>query len=81
MAKLLNANACVACHTLDKRVVGPSFREVAAKLAGDGGAAAMLAKKIREGGAGNWGNVPMPPHPAISESDLQQVVAWILQKK
>ncbi len=81
VARLLNANACVACHTIDKRVVGPSFREVAAKFAGDGDAAGKLAKKIREGGAGGWGNVPMPPNPAISESDLQQVLIWILQQK
>lgn len=81
VAKLLNANACIACHTLDQRVVGPSFREVAAKFAGDAGAAAMLAKKIREGGAGNWGNVPMPPHPQLSEADLSQIVGWILQQK
>ncbi len=74
VARLLNANACIACHTIDKRVVGPSFREVAAKFAGDGDAAGKLAKKIREGGAGGWGNVPMPPNPAISESDLQQVL-------
>ncbi len=81
VAKLLNANACVACHTLDKRVVGPSFREVAAKFAGDGNAAGKLAKKIREGGAGNWGNVPMPPHPQLSEADLAAMVAWILSLK
>ena len=79
VAKLLNANACIACHTLDKRVVGPSFREVAAKFAGDGDAAGKLAKKIREGGAGNWGNVPMPPHPQLSDADLKQIVGWILQ--
>ncbi len=79
--QLLNANACVACHMVDKRVVGPSFKEVAAKFAGDGEAAAKLSKKIREGGAGSWGNVPMPPHPAISEADLNQIVAWILQRK
>jgi len=81
VAKLLNANACVACHTLDKRVVGPSFREVAAKFAGDSGAPDMLAKKIRVGGAGNWGNVPMPPHPQLSDADLKQMVGWILQQK
>jgi sulfite dehydrogenase len=79
--RLLNANACVACHTLDQRVVGPSFREVAAKFAGDGGAAAKLAKKIKDGGAGSWGNVPMPPHPAIPEADLNQMVGWILQQR
>ena len=79
--QLLAAHACTACHTLDKRVVGPSFREVAAKYAGDGGAAAGLARKIREGGAGTWGNVPMPPHPQLSDADLSQMVAWILQQR
>ena len=81
VAKLLNANACVACHTLDKRVVGPSFKEVAAKFAGNAGAAASLAKKIKEGGAGNWGNVPMPPHPQLSDADLNRIVGWILQQR
>jgi len=81
VARLLTGNACVACHTLDKRVVGPSFREVATKFAGDGDAAGKLAKKIREGGAGNWGNVPMPPHPQLSDADLQQMVGWILQQR
>ena len=81
LEKLLNANACVACHTLDKRVVGPSFREVAAKYTGDGDAPGKLAKKVREGGSGNWGSVPMPPNPAISESDLGQIVGWILKLK
>ena len=79
--RLLGAHACTACHTLDKRVVGPSFREVAAKYAGDGNAAASLARKVREGGAGAWGNVPMPPHPQVSEADLDQMVAWILQQR
>jgi len=79
--QLLNANACMACHTLDKRVVGPSFREVAAKFAGNGAAAALLAKKIKDGGAGNWGNVPMPPHPQVSDADLAAMVGWILQQK
>ena len=79
--QLLNAHACMACHTLDKRVVGPSFKEVAAKFAGDAAAAPALAKKIREGGAGNWGNVPMPPHPQVPDADLNQMVAWILRQK
>ncbi len=79
--KLLNASACMACHTIDKRVVGPSFREVAAKYAGDGGSAARLADKIRKGGAGAWGPVPMPPHPQLSDGDLNQMVAWILQQR
>ena len=79
--RLLNASACVACHTLDKRVVGPSFREVAAKYAGDGDAAGKLAKKVKEGGAGAWGNVPMPPHPQLSDADVGIMVSWILQQR
>ena len=81
MQQLLNANACVACHTLDKRVVGPSFQEVAAKYAGDGEAPAKLARKVKEGGAGAWGNVPMPPNAAISDADLGTIVGWILQQR
>ncbi len=80
VTRLLTANACVACHQLDKRMVGPSFREVAAKYAGDAAAAGALAKKIKEGGAGSWGTVPMPPNAAISDADLTQVVGWILRQ-
>lgn len=78
---LLTANACTACHQTDKRVVGPSFREVAAKYAGDAAASGALAKKIKEGGAGAWGAVPMPPNPALSDADLTQIVGWVLQQK
>ena len=79
--KLLTANACLACHTLEKRVVGPSYREVAAKYAGDSGAASRLGEKIRKGGAGAWGPTPMPPHPQLSDGDLTAMVGWILQQK
>jgi sulfite dehydrogenase len=81
VARLLATHACVACHQLDQRLVGPSFREVAAKFSNDGAAPQKLAKTIRDGGAGNWGSVPMPPHPAIPEADLEQIVGWILQQK
>jgi cytochrome c len=81
VARLLNTHACVACHTLEKRVVGPSFREVAARFAGDKDAVAKLVKKVREGGTGNWGKVPMPPNPTVSDADMKQMVAWILQQK
>lgn len=81
VARLLTTYACVACHQLDRRTVGPSFREVAARFSGDGAAAEKLAKKVREGGAGNWGSVPMPPHPQLPEADLGQMIAWILQQK
>jgi sulfite dehydrogenase len=78
--KLLGANGCTACHALDKRVVGPSFREVAAKYSGDAGAPARLAAKIRAGGQGAWGSVPMPPNAAMSEGDAKTLAAWVLQQ-
>jgi cytochrome c len=79
--KLLGTHACTACHAPDKRVVGPSFREVAAKYAGDAGAAARLAAKMRAGGQGTWGNVPMPPNASLSETDATTLARWILGVK
>jgi len=79
--KLLNANACNGCHSVDKRVVGPSFREVAAKYASDRDAPARLAAKIRAGGQGAWGQVPMPPNSALQETDLRRITAWVLDQK
>jgi cytochrome c551/c552 len=79
--KLLGTHACSACHALDKRVVGPSFKEVAAKYAGDAGAAARLAVKIRAGGQGAWGSVPMPPNAGLSEGDAKTLAGWVLQQK
>ena len=79
--KLLNANGCLACHSLGERVVGPSFREVAAKYAGDAGAAARLTAKVRQGGQGVWGQVPMPPNPGLSGDDAKTLVGWILAQK
>ena len=79
--KLLGGNGCTACHAVDRKVLGPAFRDVAKKYAGDTGAAARLAAKIKAGGQGNWGNVPMPPHPALSEQDLQTLAGWVLQQK
>jgi cytochrome c551/c552 len=81
VAKLLEAHACSGCHTLDKRIVGPSFREVAQRYAGDAGAAARLAAKIRSGGQGVWGQVPMPPAAAIADAELATLVGWVLSQK
>ena len=79
--KLLAANACIACHALDKPVVGPSFRDVAAKYGGQPDAAGRLAKKVKEGGAGVWGSVPMPPNGGIGEAELTRIVGWILEQR
>jgi cytochrome c len=81
VAKLLEAHACSGCHSLDKRVVGPSFREIAQRYAGDAGAAARLAAKVRSGGQGVWGQVPMPPAAGIAEPDLSKLVQWVLGQK
>ncbi|MBI3525685.1 MAG: c-type cytochrome [Betaproteobacteria bacterium] len=72
---------CLACHTRDKRVVGPAYKEVAAKYKGQADAAAKLADKVRKGGQGVWGPIPMPPNPAakINDADLNAVVRWILK--
>jgi cytochrome c len=72
------ANGCMACHALDKKVVGPAYKSVANKYKGDAAAADKLAKEIRAGSKGVWGPVPMPAQAKISDADLKKVVAWIL---
>jgi cytochrome c len=79
--KLLGSHGCTGCHALDARVVGPSFREIAARYAGNGAARDHLAAKIRAGGRGVWGEVPMPPNPAVGEADVDAIVGWVLAQK
>jgi len=78
---LLKKSGCTACHANDKKVVGPAYKEVAAKYKGDAGAAAKLAEKVKKGGQGVWGPVPMPPNPAVSDADMKSMVAYILALK
>ena len=78
---LAKAKNCMACHAVDKKLVGPAYKDVAAKYAGDKGAAARLAKKIREGGVGAWGQVPMPANPQVSADEANKLVTWILSTK
>ena len=79
--KLLTVNACRACHAVDRKLVGPGFREIAQRYQSDSSAADKLARKIREGGAGAWGQTPMPPHPQISSGDLALLVGWVMRQK
>ena len=72
---------CAACHSNDKQVVGPAYVEVAAKYKGDAGAAAKLMEKVKKGGQGVWGPVPMPPNPSVSDADLKTIVTYILALK
>jgi len=80
-AKLAKDKACLACHQLDKKLVGPSYKEVSKKYAGNKTAEATLIKKVRAGGAGVWGQVPMPPNAGVSEKEAQILVKWILSQK
>ncbi|HEX2332759.1 MAG TPA: c-type cytochrome, partial [Burkholderiales bacterium] len=66
--ELAKKHACLACHTVDKKMVGPSYKDVAAKYRGDKGAAAKLAAKVKNGSQGVWGNVPMPPNGAVPDA-------------
>lgn len=69
---------CLACHQVDKKVIGPAYQEVAAKYKGQADAPALLAKKIKEGGVGVWGQIPMPPNPTVPDADMTALVTWIL---
>ena len=78
--QLLTKYNCQACHAVDKKLVGPSYKEVAAKYAGDSAAPAKLAQKIKTGGSGVWGQIPMPPN-NVPDADLKTLVEWILAQK
>ena len=75
---IANQNACMGCHAVDRKLVGPAYQDVAAKYKGDAGAQAKLIKKVREGGMGNWGQIPMPANPKIADTDLKTVIDWVL---
>ena len=78
---LAKKHNCLACHATDKKLVGPSYKEVAAQYAKDPAAQAKLADKVKKGGQGAWGQVPMPPNPAVPDADVQALVKWILSQK
>jgi len=79
--ELAQKKNCMACHAIDKKLVGPSFKDVAAKYAGDKEAAATLATKIMKGGSGAWGQIPMPANPQVTEAEAKQLVTWVLGQK
>ncbi|MEE1653004.1 c-type cytochrome [Brachymonas sp. G13] len=74
---LARSKNCLSCHTVNKRVVGPSYKDIAIKYKGQG-AEAALAQKIRAGGSGSFGSIPMPASPNVSEAEAQQLARWIL---
>jgi cytochrome c len=79
--ELAKKNACTACHAVDKKLVGPAFKDVANKYRNDKKAEAMLVEKVKKGGVGVWGQVPMPPNAAVPDADVKALVKWILSQK
>jgi cytochrome c len=78
--ELMKKDGCAACHAVDKKIVGPAYQDVAAKYRGDKGAAARLEQKVKTGGSGVWGPIPMPPN-AVPDADIKALVTWILTLK
>ena len=78
---LATSKNCLACHAVDKKLVGPAYKDVAAKYAGDKTAADKLATKIQKGGAGVWGPVPMPANTQVNDAEAKKLAAWVLSTK
>jgi cytochrome c len=78
---LAKAKNCMACHATDKKLVGPAYKDVAAKYAKDKGSVDVLAAKIMKGGSGVWGPVPMPANPQVNEAEAKKLATWILTIK
>jgi len=80
-ADLAQKKNCLACHAADKKVIGPSYKDVAAKYAGQKDAADKLAQKILKGGSGVWGAVPMPANPQVNDAEAKALATWVLGTK
>lgn len=78
MPDVAKKNNCVACHAIDKKVVGPAWKDVAAKYKGDKTAADKLSAKVKAGGSGVWGSMPMPANPKVSDADMKELITFIL---
>ncbi|MSQ58852.1 MAG: c-type cytochrome [Betaproteobacteria bacterium] len=76
--KLAQKHMCMACHAVAHKLVGPSYKDVAAKYKGDAGAAAKLEAKVKAGGSGVWGAIPMPPNNNVPDADIKALVKWVL---
>ncbi len=79
--QLAKDNNCLACHAVDNKLVGPAFKEVAAKYKGDKSAEAKLATKIQKGGSGVWGAIPMPANPQVDDNEAKALAKWVLSIK
>lgn len=79
--KLAQSSGCMTCHSVDRKVIGPGYKEIAAKYRNDKGAEANLVKKVKAGGSGVWGPTMMPPNAHVKEDDIKAIVAWVLTLK
>ena len=79
--KLAQSSGCMTCHGVDKKVIGPSYKDVAGKYKGDKTAEASLIKKVKGGSKGVWGDMPMPPNAHVKDEDIKTLVVWILGTK
>jgi len=75
---LAQKSACMSCHQIEKKVVGPAYKDIAKKYKGDAKAEEHLVNVIKKGGKGVWGPVPMPPHPQVSDENAKKLAAWVL---
>ena len=79
--ELAKKYACMACHSVDKKLIGPAYKDVAKKYAADKGAQAKLEDKVKKGGTGVWGQIPMPPNGTVPAADVSALVKWVLSLK
>ena len=79
--ELAQKKACLACHSVDNKIVGPAYKDVAKKYKGQKGIEAKLVEKVMKGGKGSWGEIPMPANPQVNEAEAKQLVTWILSLK
>lgn len=79
--ELARSKNCVACHHIERKMIGPAYKAIAERYAGNEGAAKTLVEKVRQGGAGVWSATPMPPQPQVSPADAELLVQWILSNR
>ena len=78
---LARKHHCLSCHAIDKKLVGPSYKDIAAKYKGDPSAEAKLIDKVKKGGMGVWGQIPMPANPQVSQADADTLAKWVMSIK
>ncbi len=78
---LAKKHNCLACHTASKKLIGPAYKDIAAKYKGDGGAEAKLIGKVKNGSTGTWGQIPMPANASVPDGDVKSLVKWVLSAK